>query len=312
MKILIYGAGVIGSVYAAKLHEAGQNVTLLARGSHYDDLKQNGVIIRNILTGKRTINHIPLTRQLETNDFYDLIIVTVRLDQLEGVLPALKNNIASSLILFMLNNPENKEAVTQELNGKHFILGFPGVGGTYQNNCIDYLPIKQQQTTIGEINGEISESLKKIKTLFEAAGFEVAVSNNIQAWLKTHAVFVTCVSAAIAMEDGDSVQLGKNRNSVKIMVKSIHEGFGACKALGLPISPSNLKIIFMIMPEWISISYWQKALQGEIGTLAIAPHATAAKNEMQLLAKKVLSLVHSSDVTTPTLDSLLSSFVRNE
>ena len=33
MRILIYGAGVIGSLYAALLSEAGEDVTIYARGS---------------------------------------------------------------------------------------------------------------------------------------------------------------------------------------------------------------------------------------------------------------------------------------
>lgn len=32
MNVLVYGAGVIGSIYAARLQETGYNVTLLARG----------------------------------------------------------------------------------------------------------------------------------------------------------------------------------------------------------------------------------------------------------------------------------------
>jgi 2-dehydropantoate 2-reductase len=32
MKILVYGAGVIGTLYAARLQEAGRQVTVLARG----------------------------------------------------------------------------------------------------------------------------------------------------------------------------------------------------------------------------------------------------------------------------------------
>jgi lactate dehydrogenase-like 2-hydroxyacid dehydrogenase len=36
MNILVYGAGVIGSVYAARLQEAGYHVTLLARDQHED------------------------------------------------------------------------------------------------------------------------------------------------------------------------------------------------------------------------------------------------------------------------------------
>ncbi|HET7116606.1 MAG TPA: 2-dehydropantoate 2-reductase N-terminal domain-containing protein [Hanamia sp.] len=47
MKILVYGAGVIGSIYAAKLFDAKNDVTLLARGKRYENLQQNGLIIGN-------------------------------------------------------------------------------------------------------------------------------------------------------------------------------------------------------------------------------------------------------------------------
>ena len=311
MKILVYGAGVIGSVYAARLHEAGYDITLLARNEHYANLNQNGIVIRNVLTGKQTTIKVPLTRQLETTDLYDLIIVTVRLDQLESVVPVLKDNHVSPLVMFMLNNPDNIEILTNELKQKHVILGFPGIGGSLKNNIIDYIQIKQQQTTIGEINGENSVCIREIKMLFEKAEFKVSISSAIKAGLKIHAVFVACVSASIIKENGDSVQLGKKRSSIIMMVKSIREGFIVCKTLGMPIVPANLKIIFLIMPQWFSILYWQKAMQGEVGTLAMAPHANKAKSEMQLLAKKVLTIVHSSSFPTPTLDRLLSSFIHS-
>jgi len=63
------------------------------------------------------------------------------------------------------------------------------------------------------------------------------------------------------------------------------------------------------MPVWFSVLYWQKALQSEIGTLSIAPHANSAKNEMQLLAGKILTIVHSSSFPTPNLDKLLTEFI---
>lgn len=61
MKILIYGAGVIGSIDAAKLHAPDTDITLLARGKRYETLKQNGVIIRDVLSGKQIIINLPLT-----------------------------------------------------------------------------------------------------------------------------------------------------------------------------------------------------------------------------------------------------------
>ncbi|MDQ2753394.1 MAG: hypothetical protein M3R72_10275 [Bacteroidota bacterium] len=309
MKILFYGAGVIGSIYAARLHQSHANVTLLARGKRYETLKQNGVIIKDVLTGKETTNYVPLIQELEPSDFYDLIIITVRLDQLEPVIKILKQNTVCPIIMLMLNNPDNMEYLEKELAPKHIMLGFPGAGGMYQGNQINYIQIKQQKTTIGEMDGKISNETKGIKALFETANFETDISLNMQAWLKTHAVFVACVSASIIKENGSSIQLGKNKNSIQKMIKAIREGFSACKNLGLPLLPSNLKIIFMILPKWFSVLYWQHAMQSKMGTLGMAPHANAAKDEMQLVAKKVVTIVHSSSIATPVLDKLLSTFI---
>ena len=309
MKILVFGAGVIGCLYAAKLYEAGIDITLLARGETFENLQQNGVIINNILTGKQIAVKIPLTQQINPADYYDLIIVTVRLDQIESAKNQLQQNISCPAILFMLNNPDNLQHLTDEFPGKKIILGFPGAGGTFHDSKIDYVQIKEQKTTIGDIEGHITALTKEVKSLFERAGFKVALCDNMRAWLITHAVFIACVSAAIIKENGDSIRLGKNRKNVQIMVWSIKEGFKACKQLGIPILPANLKTIFLTMPQWFSVSYWQKALQGKTGTLAIAPHANAAKGEMQLLAEKVLDIVHSSTFATPTLDDLLTTFI---
>ena len=51
MKILIYGAGVLGSFYAARLHTAGHTVTLLARGQRLADLRAHGIVLEDARTG---------------------------------------------------------------------------------------------------------------------------------------------------------------------------------------------------------------------------------------------------------------------
>ena len=44
-RILVIGAGVNGSVCAASLHKAGINVTILARGRRYEELRNEGIIL---------------------------------------------------------------------------------------------------------------------------------------------------------------------------------------------------------------------------------------------------------------------------
>ena len=43
MKLLVYGAGVTGSLFSVRLHEAGHDVSLLARGERLAALRRHGV-----------------------------------------------------------------------------------------------------------------------------------------------------------------------------------------------------------------------------------------------------------------------------
>ncbi len=52
-KILIFGAGVIGSVYAGKLALAGHRVSVLARNKRLSELQLNGLLLSE--NGKKTI-----------------------------------------------------------------------------------------------------------------------------------------------------------------------------------------------------------------------------------------------------------------
>ena len=72
MKILILGAGVVGSFNAARLKEAGHDVSLLARGRRLVDLREQGVVLEDARTGRRTTTQVPLVDRLGPEDAYDL------------------------------------------------------------------------------------------------------------------------------------------------------------------------------------------------------------------------------------------------
>ena len=52
-------------------------------------------------------------------------------------------------------------------------------------------------------------------------------------WLKTHAVFVTAISAAILDCDGDSLALADDPAQLALMVAAVREGFRALDRNGV-------------------------------------------------------------------------------
>jgi 2-dehydropantoate 2-reductase len=89
MKILIYGAGVIGTLCAARLHESGQVVTLLARGQRLADIRRRGLALEDVVVGSRLITMVDTTERLAPEDSFDVALITVRRDQLACVMPVL-------------------------------------------------------------------------------------------------------------------------------------------------------------------------------------------------------------------------------
>jgi 2-dehydropantoate 2-reductase len=71
MKILVYGAGVLGSYLAHVLLRCGNDVTLLARGKRLQELKENGLVIRHYMQLRTTVDKVKLTEHFDKNDAYD-------------------------------------------------------------------------------------------------------------------------------------------------------------------------------------------------------------------------------------------------
>jgi 2-dehydropantoate 2-reductase len=89
VRILVLGTGVIGSVYASKLLCAGHDVVLLARGQRLVDLRSHGLLVQDAESGDHSTQQVTAVRELTSDDRFDVVLVAVRAEQLEGVLPVL-------------------------------------------------------------------------------------------------------------------------------------------------------------------------------------------------------------------------------
>ena len=86
MKILVYGAGVLGCNLAKNLLRAGKDVTLLARGNWAAEIKQNGLRIKDKFSLRTSVSRIPVVTELAPDAMYDVIFVVLRYTQLDSAL----------------------------------------------------------------------------------------------------------------------------------------------------------------------------------------------------------------------------------
>jgi 2-dehydropantoate 2-reductase len=306
LKVLFYGAGVIGSLYAARLRDSGQDVSILARGNRLVAIREHGIVLEDVYSGRRTETSVNVVEGLSPEDDYELVVVCVGKHQLPSVLPALEENRRVPNILFMLNSAEGLENLLAPVGRERVLGGFPGAGGSLDRGVVKYLMIRQQSTALGEPAGRMTPRLREIEDAFKKAGFPVGRTSNIDALLKTHAVFITCIESAIYLSGGDNQRLAVSPASLVEMVDGVREGFRVLQALKTPITPLKLKIMFMWMPKRYPIGYWRGELQGKLGEYSLAAHTRASIGEVRELTKEVRGLVRSAWVPTPAMTRLYS------
>ncbi len=305
MKILVYGAGVLGSLYAARFAESGQEVTLLARGERLQEIRDHGLMIANALNGQINMVRVNTLETLSRDEAFDLVVVCVRRNQLHEVLPALAANKNTPNILFMVNNAAGPGEMINALGHERVLFGFPGAAGTRGKLIVRYtlLPGWLQPTTVGELDGKQTPRLDAVIKALRSAGFTARRSHGIDAWLKTHAAIVSPLANAIYLAGGDTQRLSRTRDGLILTVRAIQENLQVLLSLGHPILPRFYNLLLYV-PEPVLAWLLGKLVSLRQMDLIMARHANAARDEMSEITREVRALADQAGIATPSADKL--------
>lgn len=307
MRILVFGAGVIGSLYAARLKDAGLDVTILARNRRFQFLCENGIVLVNGYSDERTVHEISATDHIDPDDVWDLIIVCVRRNQLPEVLPLLQTANAET-ILFMGNNVKGPHELQEALGPQRVIMGFPGAGGILEEDVVRYVDSDEGRgsrwgVTIGEIDGSHGERIEEVKRVFVQADMSVEITDNIAAWILTHAALAVPIAHALYLVEGGTVELADRPDVLRLLIFAIRESLNVQEALQVPILPKGVKI-YRWVPAWVAATMMRARFSTRMAEIGIQGHALAAQDEMDVLADEYVGLIRRAAIPTPALHAL--------
>jgi 2-dehydropantoate 2-reductase len=309
-KILIYGAGPLGSLFAVRLAQGGYDVSLLARGQRLADLRQFGVVLEDGQSGERSVTHLPLVEALDPEDAYDLVLVIMRKNHVPTILPILAANAHTPNVLFLHNNAAGPGELVAALGQERVLLGFPMSAGMFVEGhvvrCLAGTEKEPIAIPIGEVDGQITERTRQVAAWLSAMpSYRVELRPDMDNWLKCHvAMLFPSIAPATFAAGLDRFRLARTRDLAVLVVRAVREGLQVMTALGIPITPPKLKL-YQRLPEWLLVPMLSKMARREEVEVGLIGHARAARDESQHLAQEFLELRDQSGVSTPAIDRLL-------
>jgi len=292
LRVLVVGAGVIGTVYGAQLAAAGNAVSVLAHGTRTDEVARNGLIVQDALDGTRLSSNVTLVRDA-AGGAYDLVLIAVRGDQLSAVCDVVRVLSGHPTLLFFGNNPAGHAAIPSTLPGT-VRLGFPGIGGSLRAGTVHYVRIPQQPTAL---EAGTSHTLDQVAGALQSRGFAVERVADMDGWLLYHAVFVASVAAALYRCGTDAARLADDGEMLTLMCRAVSEGFAALRHQRVRGLPRNLALLHRSLLRPFAVRYWARTMRSPMGELCFAAHSRHAEPEMQALGDAVIARVGQSPGT---------------
>ena len=281
---MIYGAGVIGSLYAALFAEAGYDTSIYARGKRLEFLKKNGLLYKKKQNIKRA--ETTMLGELPDDDIYDFVLLTVRENQLYEALTELKNN-KSSTIVTMVNSLDSYKKWEDIVGTGRILPAFPGAGGSINDDGIldaSLTPRIIQPTTFAEIAGNKSERTKLFSKILKHAHIPYQKVADMHMWQLCHLAMVVPIADAY-YEAACPKRAGKEWKVMKKTAKRLKRNFYFLRKQKGKLSPWKMNIFRFLPLPFLTIML-AVTFESSFGDKFMYQHAMKAPDEMRELHKQ--------------------------
>ncbi|MCI6377415.1 MAG: ketopantoate reductase family protein [Clostridiales bacterium] len=284
MKVLVYGAGVIGAYLTHVLCEAGNDVTLLARGNWRRTLEAKGLTIRHHLQRKTTIDRPRIIGRDGISGHYDIVFFTMNYQQAGAILDDAAAMDADVIVLVgnNLSAPDMEAYIkTHSKVPKQILFGFQATAGKREGEVLICERMGAGKMNIGLLETPAQDALReKMERLFENTVFRLRWYDAMESFLKCHAAAVLPL-AYLAYAAGCDYKRTTGEQRRRSM-EAAREGYDLLVKLGYSIVPEDDDMFYRPGIRRVIMRALLFAMaKTVIGELAAAAHCRHAVSEME-------------------------------
>jgi 2-dehydropantoate 2-reductase len=305
MRILMFGRGVISTIYGRVLHAAGHEVEFYVRpgraAENGDEVELDWIDGRRKPFGRRIRESFRtrLRESIDPGDGFDLIVLSVGHHRLAEAAAFLAPRLGTATVLVFGNLWEEPLTAVAPLPAGRLVFGFPRAGGGFMEDGVLWgamLPSVVIGTTAASPRRE-----QEVLTAFRRAGLAVREEEDMRGWLWLHFV-----------ADAGMFDQGIRSGSLANMIgdrRAFHEAFLTTRELlpilearGVDLRRHRGAMLPYRLPRLAAgASGWATALM-PMAQRSLAAHTNPHATEAQAVLEDTLREARRLSIHTPRLE----------
>jgi 2-dehydropantoate 2-reductase len=230
MRWLVYGAGAVGGVLAGRMHEAGLDVAVVARGAHLDAIQRDGLLLVTP-EGERRVPVPAVGSAAELDrDSPTTVLLAVKSHQTLAAVEDLTRHLDPVTVVSVQNGVANEPTLLRFFADVQGVCVMMPTGhlepGVVEQHCSPVPGVLD----VGAFPSGSSRTTATVAQAFRSAGFVSEPRWDIMAWKRRKLVMnlANAVQACCGADDPDADELRR-------LVTD--EGERVLAASGLPVVP---------------------------------------------------------------------------
>ncbi|HWX24030.1 MAG TPA: 2-dehydropantoate 2-reductase [Vicinamibacteria bacterium] len=248
MKIAVYGAGGVGGYFGARLAEAGHDVAFLARGTHLEALKRNGLEL-NSPEGDVRVSPVVATDDPAALPPVDVVLLGVKAFQVRAVASTLGPLLGPETFVLPLQNGVDAAAELGETIGaKRVVPGLCRISSFVEApGRIRHVAIAPT-IEFGESDGRRSPRVEALAAAFgKARGLTATIVPNIEAAIWEKFLFISPASGVAGAARRPIGEVRTVPESRALLKGALEETLAVARARGIRWSDDMVAKTFAVL-----------------------------------------------------------------
>ena len=299
MKIVMLGAGALGSTIGGTLAMGGNDVHFVDMWQeHVDLINKDGLHMTN--EKEDWYVRVDARTTADTIGEADLVIVLVKSFATKQAVDQLKQtNVIgkNTLVMSLQNGLGNEETIASVIGSENVISGKTYVGGRLIQAGYISAGVQGKWTYIGELNGEITDRIQTVCNVFNDAGLLCEVSDNIKGLIWDKLLINVAAGALCGITRLPYGPLYEEDYIKDVAVAAIQEGIQVAKAAGVVLKSEDPQY------PWVAAS---EGLPGTFKTSILQSLELKRPTEIDFINGSIVEWGKKYGIATPVNQTLVA------